>query len=307
MPNSLQSNQSPLSLLLILILLSMGTYLIAPIILMSLGVEVLDISFEEFMRQIGTGEPEPAGQFVLLLVQGVSSVLSFIVVPALFIKKYEEGSLTNYFHSRWINTNAMVITLALTLSLMVVNSLLIEWNMNVKFPERLATSFDRMEEQGRLMTEYLTDFHSLPYFLLVLVVVAVVPAIGEELLFRGLIQKYFQSIWGNPHVAIWVTAMFFSAFHMQFYGFVPRMVLGAFFGYLFYFSGNLWYASIAHFVNNGFTLLMIYLFQKEVVNYDIESTETVSVWSTLTFAIIGAVLFVLFRKQFHITDNLRNE
>ncbi|WP_422361225.1 CPBP family intramembrane glutamic endopeptidase [Reichenbachiella sp.] len=307
MPNSLQSNQSPLSLLLTLILLSMGTYLIAPMILMSLGVEILGISFEEFMRKIGAKEPEPAGQLVLVIVQGVSSMLSFIVVPALFIKKYEQRNLTYYFHFRSINMHAIALTLGLTLSLMVVNSLLIEWNMNVEFPESLAVPFDRMEQQGRLMTEYLTDFHSLTYFLVVLVVVAVVPAIGEELLFRGLIQKYLQGIWGNPHVAIWVTAMFFSAFHMQFYGFVPRMALGAFFGYLFYFSGNLWYASIAHFINNGFTLLMIYLFQKEVVDYDIESAETVSAWSTLTFAIIGAVLFVLFRKQFHITDNLRNE
>lgn len=307
MPNSLQSNQTPLSLLLILIIMSLGTYLIVPVILMSLGVEILDISLEEFMRKIGTEDPEPQGQLVLILVQGVSSVLSFVVVPALFVKKYEESSLTSYFHSRWINTNAIVLTLGLTLSLMVVNSLLIEWNMNVKFPERLAASFDRMEEQGRLMTEYLTDFHSLPYFLMVLVVVAVVPAIGEELLFRGLIQKYLQHIWKNPHLAIWATAIFFSAFHMQFYGFVPRMVLGAFFGYLFYYSGNLWYASVAHFVNNGFTLVMIYLFQQGIVEFDIEGTESVSIWPTMVFAIIGAVLFVLFRKQFHITDNLKNE
>lgn len=179
--------------------------------------------------------------------------------------------------------------------------------MSVEFPESLADSFDQMEEQGRLMTEYLTDFYSFPYFLLVLVVVAIVPAIGEELLFRGLIQKYLHKIWKNPHVAIWVTAMFFSAFHMQFYGFVPRMVLGAFFGYLLYFSGNLWYAVFAHFINNGFTLLMIYLFQIRAIEYDIDSAESASVWSTLCFAIIGVILFVLFKKQFHITDNLKNE
>lgn len=307
MPNSLQSHRSPLSLLLILVLLSMGTYLIAPMLFMYLGVEILGITFEAFMRKIGTGEPEPSVQLVLVMVQGAASVLSFIVVPAFFIKKYEERLLAHYFHSKSLLTNAVAITLGLTLSLMMVNSLLIEWNMNVEFPESLAATFDQMEEQGRLMTEYLTDFYSFPYFFLVMIVVAVVPAIGEELLFRGLIQQYLQRMWGNPHVAIWVTAMFFSAFHMQFYGFVPRMALGAFFGYLFYFSGNLWYASIAHFVNNGFTLLMIYLFQQGVVEYDIESTESVSIWSTLTFAIIGAVLFVLFKKQFHITDNLKNE
>lgn len=307
MPNTLQNQRSPLSLLLILVLLSLGTYLIAPMLFMAVGVEVLGITFEEFMQMIGMGQPEPAGQLVLVLVQGAASVLSFIIVPAIFVKKFAEERLGNYFHSKAIFIQAIIIAFGLTLSLMVVNSFLIEWNMQVEFPEGLVGTFDQMEEQGRLMTEYLTDFHSLPYFLLVMIVVAIVPAIGEELLFRGLIQKYLHQMWGNPHVAIWVTAIFFSAFHMQFYGFVPRMALGAFFGYLFYYSGNLWYASFAHFINNGFTLLMIYLFQQGVVEYDIESTESVPIWSTLTFIIIGAILFVLFRKQFHITDNLKNE
>ncbi|SMD34243.1 hypothetical protein SAMN04488029_1915 [Reichenbachiella faecimaris] len=307
MPNSLQSYRSPLSLLLLLVLLSLGTYLVAPMLFMLVGIETLGITFDQFMRDIGSDNPDPSGQLVLVFVQGASAILSFIIVPAIFVRRFESGSLANYFHSSSINLNAMVTTIGLTLSLMIVNGWLIEWNRSIEFPESLAATFDQMEEQGRLMTEYLTDFYSFPYFLLVMVVVAVVPAIGEELLFRGLIQEYLQKIWGNPHVAIWATAMFFSAFHMQFYGFMPRMALGAFFGYLFYYSGNLWYASIAHFVNNGFTLFMIYLFQQEIVEYDIESTETVSIWSTLAFAIIGAILFVLFRKQFHITDNLGNE
>ncbi|UXX80640.1 CPBP family intramembrane metalloprotease [Reichenbachiella carrageenanivorans] len=287
--------------------MSMGTYLIAPMVFMFLGVQALGLSFEEYMMRISTEQPVPALQLVLVLVQGVSAVLSFIVVPTLFIWRFQESTLSSYFMNRGLSVPVVLITAGLTLSLMVVNSLLIEWNMHVEFPESLAATFDQMEEQGRIMTAYLTDFYSLPYFLLVMLVVAVVPALGEELLFRGLIQKYFQGIWGNPHVAIWATAVFFSAFHMQFYGFVPRMVLGAFFGYLFYFSGNLWYASIAHFINNGFTLVMMYLFQQRVVAYDIEGAESVSIWPTLVFAIIGGFLFVLFKKQLHITDNLRNE
>lgn len=304
--NSSQSARSPLSLLLMLILLSMGTYLIAPAILMTLGVEVLGITVQEFMTKIGMEGPEPAIQLTLVFIQAGAAILSFIVVPAFFIKKYESSTLGEYFHSKSLAINASLITTGLTLALMVVNSLIIEWNLNFDFPDTVAATFDHLEEQGRLMTEYLTDFYSLPYFLLVMIVVAIVPAIGEELLFRGLIQKYLQDIWGNVHVAIWVTAFFFSAFHLQFYGFFPRMVLGAFFGYLFYFSGNLWYASIAHFINNGFTLLMIYLFQQGIVEYDIESTETASIWTTLSFTIIGGILFVLFKKQFHITGNLKN-
>lgn len=285
----------------------MGMYILSPVAFMAAGVEILGISLEEFMRKIGMEQAEPSVQLTLVMIQACAAILSFIIVPAYFIKKYEFQSLDKYFHFRSISAQAVLLALGLTLSLMVVNSVLIEWNMSLEFPEALATSFDQWEEQGRLMTDYLTDFYSISYFLLVMVVVAIIPAIGEELLFRGLIQKYLQKIWGNPHMAIWVTAFFFSAFHLQFYGFLPRMALGAFFGYLLYFSGNLWYAVIAHFVNNGFTLFMMYLFQQGVITYDIESTSSLSVWPSIIFVIIGGFLFVLFRKQFHITGNLQNE
>lgn len=307
MTNTLQNQRSPLSLLLLIIILSLGTYILSPAIFMAIGVGILGISPQEFLGKISMSEPEPAIQIALVLIQGASAILSFIVVPAIFISKLEYKGLKDYFHSKNISIGPIFLAACLTFSLMVVNSLLIEWNMNIEFPDFVADSFDQMEEQGRIMTEYLTDFFSLPYFIVVMVVVAVVPALGEEFLFRGLIQKYLNQISQNPHLAIWITAALFSAFHLQFYGFFPRMALGAFFGYLFYFSGNLWYAVIGHFLNNGFTLLMIYLFQIGVVDQDIENVESISIWSAMAFVIIGGVLFVLFKKQFHITDNLQNE
>lgn len=287
--------------------MSLGTYVLAPGIFLIIGAWFLGISTETFLANIGHAQPNPAIQIALIMVQGCSSILSFIIVPAYFVSKFEFKSVNDYFNRRNLDISPVLITLGLTFVLMVVNSILIDWNLNAQFPEAIRPILDQLEEQGRIMTEYLTDFSSLPYFLLVMVVVATVPAIGEEFLFRGLIQKYLNHLFGNPHLAIWVTAAFFSAFHLQFYGFIPRMALGAFFGYLFYFSGNLWYASIAHFINNGFTLLMIYLFQLGMVEYDIESTETLSIWAALGFVIIGGILFVLFKKQFHITGNLKNE
>lgn len=307
MTNTPHFQKSPVSLLLLIILFSLGSYIISPAIFMAIGVGILDISLEEFLRKIGSGDPEPVIQWALVMIQAAAAILSFIIIPAVFIRKYEHGSLKNYFHDRSISAGPIFLAICLTFSLMAVNSLLIEWNMNFKFPDFLAESFDEMEEQGRIMTEYLTDFFSLPYFLVVIVVVAIVPAVGEELLFRGLIQKYMHQISKNPHVAIWITAALFSAFHLQFYGFIPRMALGAFFGYLLYYSGNLWYATIGHFLNNGFTLLMIYLFQLGIIDQDIEDVESVSIWSAAAFVIIGGILLVLFKKQFHITDNLQNE
>ena len=87
----------------------------------------------------------------------------------------------------------------------------------------------------------------------------------------------------NIHVAIWVGAFLFSLFHLQFYGLVPRMLLGVMFGYLYYFSGNIIYPMIAHFVNNGFTLIMLYFYQQGIVDFNIENTDVLP-WPQVIFS-----------------------
>lgn len=84
-----------------------------------------------------------------------------------------------------------------------------------------------------------------------LLMIAVIPAIGEELIFRGILQRHLYKIFRTSQIAIWVTAFIFSAIHFQFYGFLPRFILGLVFGYLFFWSGTLWLPVIAHFVNNA--------------------------------------------------------
>lgn len=84
-----------------------------------------------------------------------------------------------------------------------------------------------------------------------LLVIAAFAAIGEEAFFRGGLQQMFYKIFKNPHVAIFVVSVIFSAIHLQFYGFLPRMLMGVFFGYLFYWTQNIWYPILAHFINNA--------------------------------------------------------
>jgi hypothetical protein len=132
---------------------------------------------------------------------------------------------------------------------------------------------------------------------LALTVIAIVPAIGEEFLFRGIVQNLLLNVSRNIHLSIWISAFLFSAIHFQFFGFVPRMLLGALFGYLYFWSGNLLYPIAAHFINNGFTLLMIYLFRSDVINFDIESTESVPITTVLIFGVITTALLYYFRKM----------
>jgi hypothetical protein len=96
----------------------------------------------------------------------------------------------------------------------------------------------------------------------------------------------------NHHVAIWITAILFSALHAQYFGFIPRMVLGAVLGYLFYFTNNLWIPIFAHFVNNGMAVIMAYLIQHDVISEDIEKIGSTS--SEMILAVISGIVVVGF-------------
>ena len=109
-------------------------------------------------------------------------------------------------------------------------------------------------------------------------VIALIPAIGEELIFRGIIQRKLSYSMDNPVLAIWLTAVLFSAFHMQFEGFIPRMLLGALLGYLFYWTQNLWVPILAHFMNNFLQIIAQHLYREEITDLNLDKIETVPFW-----------------------------
>ncbi len=115
------------------------------------------------------------------------------------------------------------------------------------------------EQQAAYLTEVIIKTGTFSGLLLNLLIVALIPAIGEELLFRGALLKLLKDITKNPHWAVIISAALFSAFHLQFYGFLPRFVLGLVLGYLFVFTRNLWVPIFVHFVNNAAAVIVFYL------------------------------------------------
>ncbi len=154
-------------------------------------------------------------------------------------------------------------------------------NKQIPLPE-WATSMESATNDlvnNLLVAEY-------PYELaLNLLVVAIIPAIGEEFIFRGILQKNLHRAIKNPHIAIWLTGILFSTIHLQFEGFIPRMVLGALLGYLFFWTKNLWIPIIAHFANNGLQVYVQYLYQHQQIDYNPDQIEQVP-WSISIFSFI---------------------
>mgnify|MGYP001804292890 CR=1 FL=1 len=222
----------------------------------------------------------------------------FIGVPALFIGIALKTPFSDYFPK--VSFGLIGLTILISISFMVVNSAIGEWNMNLDFgSSEFAEWAKRSEEQLKVLTEHITNFNTTTHFILAFVVVAIIPAIGEELLFRGLIQNMFSRAFANHHVAIWLTGFIFAAIHMQFFGVVPRMLLGVLFGYLYHWSGKLSVAMIGHLTNNGLALIALYLAQQGVVEVSPEQMEESAPWpAVILFAGLSFFLIRAFYKRF---------
>jgi membrane protease YdiL (CAAX protease family) len=286
-----------------------GFMVIGPLIGMPLGMPFYDGDVSSYYEAILSN---PMGndsfKLPLFILQGTASIIGFVIFPALFMIFYERQTINVFFTKIKFSSKLLLLTPVIVLAFMGVNSLFVEWNSNLSLPEFLS-GFEQtaraFEDRAMEMTVYLTHFDSFAMFFLGFIVIAIIPGIGEELVFRGFLQNYLHKSTKNVHVAIWLSAFLFSAMHMQFFGFVPRLLLGALFGYLYYWSGNLIVPILAHAFNNGFTVLMMYLNQQSIINFDVDSTESVPLSYFIISTIITFFLVFVFRK-FSIEHLRRN-
>jgi len=155
------------------------------------------------------------------------------------------------------------------------------------------------EEQAAELTKSFLEMHSLSDVLFNIFMIGLLPAIGEELLFRGIVQKIFVQWSKNVHVGVWTSAVLFSAMHVQFYGFIPRMMLGALLGYLLVWSGSLWLPMIAHFVNNASAVIFTYLFHEQMMSVDADKIGTENDYASVLISVLltGILLWLIYKKE----------
>lgn len=300
----MQNEPEPLHPLLvaILILLTMGVgfIVIGPIIGFLIAMPFYDGSIQEMGVAIQAPLDHPEIKTTFYLMQGAATVIGLIMAPLLLVRVLRRSVAAIFRAHTWIPLS-ILMTPIIVIAFMGVNSLFIEWNTAFHFPEFLKgfeTWAREKEDYATLLTKFMTEFNSVGEFVLAFIVIAMLPAIGEELVFRGLLQSELNKATKNIHVAIWISAILFSAIHMQFFGFVPRLLLGALFGYLYYWSGNIWISILAHFVNNGFAVVAMYLYQQGKLDFDMDSTESVPLPAVLLSVAVTFALLYYFRKFF---------
>ena len=243
---------------------------------------------------------ELPSKHLILMLQGITASSTFIVPPLLYLQFFTQQRLQEFFQWRQSYVVPMLITLGLMLAFIVVDTWFIQWNMAIQLPSWLRT-FEvwAQEKEAALqkITTLLTSFSSFMELGIGILVIGIIPAIGEELLFRGLVQNICYKLTQNIHLAIGISAFVFSAIHLQFYGFVPRFLLGGLFGYIYWWTEDLLFPMAAHFFNNAFTLLMLFLHQQGMITQDISAVQVPPRPVLIFFAIVALTLARLLRQQ----------
>lgn len=247
----------------------------------------------------------------LLLFQALQAIGLFIV-PALAVAYLWGLSAISCqpsaIRSRKLDAGLVLLSIGIMTTAIPLINCLVDWNRQLTLPagwNGLEQMMQQMEDQAeRLLQGFLTYRNGAWWMLLLnLLVLAVLPAIGEELTFRGVLQSLFT----NRHVAVWVTAFVFSFIHLQFYGFVARMLLGALLGYALVWSGRIGYSMIMHATNNALSVIIFYLgtyvWHLSPTELDALGTEQ-TWWLTLICTPVMVVLIVFFYKRTRIISKI---
>jgi len=223
------------------------------------------------------------------------------LAPPLFLALTERRKIKVFYGFKKPELNLLLIVLLI----MIVSMPFMEWtaliNQKMALPDSLKwiESWMRQKEDEAMQTTLLLlKMKHISELVVNLLLIALLPGIAEELMFRGAVQRSFLRIFNNPHVAIWAAAFLFSAIHLQFYGFLPRMLLGAGFGYIYYWSGNLWYAMLAHFLNNAYAVCAAWYMQKNNIPLsEADKTSNFAWYGYVISFILTILVFQLFKNR----------
>ncbi len=193
------------------------------------------------------------------------------------------------------------ITLLIYFAGMPALNQIVFWNQEMQLPEFLS-SFEEwsrnMEKLAEEQTKGLLNTTDLIPTLMNILIIGVLTGIGEEFFFRGALQRGLLWCGINPHVAIWTSAIIFSAVHFQFYGFVPRMLLGAFFGYLYWWSGNIWVNAFAHALNNSLVIISTWCINKGLLSEEFDMVGVADggfpIAALISTLSVGLIIYILY-------------
>jgi membrane protease YdiL (CAAX protease family) len=296
---NLQSRYSDMPALAKLFLL----LLIVMISLLSVSILASFIAFlflgsDTFSFLLGAGSYDDMSYIAFLKYMQIMSHIGLFIIPAfIFAKIFENGVKKFYFSNARTSIPLMLMGSFIIILMLPFVVYLGEINEKMVFPQifqGLESWMQSMESKAEELTMLFLSVETIGGLFLNLFMIAIIPAIGEELIFRGVIMKKFEQLFRNVHIAVFVSAIIFSAFHLQFYGFLPRFYLGLLLGYMYVWTGNLIIPIVVHFANNAFAVVAYYLSAKGLIQVDIEHFGSFSEQPLILMILIAIAFVALF-------------
>ena len=233
-------------------------------------------------------------RFYLRWTLFLSHIFQFIL-PGLLISYFTIKAFNNKIQYKW-SFDFKIAGLSIILLLVSLPFLqFTQWfNTIIPIPESLMD----MEDSTNAMLKVILTMDNIWELVITTILVGVTPAFGEEYLFRGLIQKQLNRVIDNPHIGIWITAIAFSAMHMQFNGFLPRLFLGLGLGYIFYWSKNLLVPIVIHFLFNTSQVVFQYIYKLDLDTVHSDSFEDLTWYSVLISAtLMGLTIYYIIQRM----------
>jgi uncharacterized protein len=219
---------------------------------------------------------------VIKMIIGLNHFITFIVSPLLFLWIFYRNKVKDYLSLNHFQPAYILLFPLALFSLYPLMGYLSFFVDKIDFPDFL----DKMDQESLAAMSSLLTMDTPADLIFNLILIGIIPGIGEELLFRGILQKEIFIRWNRPHLAIWITAVIFSAFHFQVTGFLPKMMIGVMLGYAYYYSGSLILPMVVHALNNSVATLA-YFFSGRNVESESLPTENVPlsavIFSTIIF------------------------
>jgi membrane protease YdiL (CAAX protease family) len=242
---------------------------------------------------------------VIRMASTIQSVCFFIIPSLMFAFLCHENAKTYLKTEDSYNIYVLILGIFLIIIIQPLVDFIGYYNQQMVLPEFMA-GLEGWMKANELAAEKTTNLlfadKTITGLILNLLIVAIVAGLAEELFFRGCIQQIIQKVVGNQHLAVWLGAFVFSAMHFQFYGFFPRLLLGAILGYLFVWAGSIWIPVIVHTVNNVIGVILAYLFYdtpeyKELSAFNLDQ----NLWITLVSLILTVIAIILIYRRRMLT------
>jgi membrane protease YdiL (CAAX protease family) len=249
----------------------------------------------------GFNYEDPKSVAFLKYLQAVSQLGVFILPAWAYAYLYNRRPVRSLELDRFTSPDLLILSILTIFTCIPLVNYLVQLNEQMALPDflrGLESWMREMEDETARMTDAFLDVQSVGGLVINLLIIGVFAAIGEEMLFRGVLLKMLNESIRNVHVAVLLSALLFSAFHGQFYGFLPRALLGVLFGYVFIWSGTLWVPILLHLLFNSISVVIAWLYSTGRIATDYsEFGEASALWTVLASAGFSFLLLVAMHRK----------